>query len=63
MIYKWFRLDKLHDSEVFKIKENWKQWSLDEKLFFVNQVIAEYFIKSIAIKYGIDDVLKNLRKL
>ena len=55
MIRKWFRLNELHGPEVLKTKENWKQWSSDEKLFFVNQVIAGYSIKSTAIKYGIDD--------
>lgn len=55
MVRKWFRLEELHSPEVLNPKEHWKEWSADEKLFMVEQVIAGNPIESTAINNGISE--------
>ena len=55
MVRRWFRLEEANNSEVLKHKDFNKNWTSEEKLELVSQVLAGKANQAVAIEAGISD--------
>ena len=55
MVRRWFRMEEANDSDVLKHKNFNKNWTPEEKLELVSQVLAGKANQAVAIEAGIND--------
>ena len=55
MIRRWDRIEEATNSDVFKRKDFYKKWTLEEKMELVSQVLAGKANQAVAFEAGIND--------